>query len=168
MNMNKKIENLVRLCFKVIHMTPKDPTVAALVQFIKFGVVGVTNTLIGYVLNVGTLFLLRNYNISWDYIVGNIVSFVLSVLWSFYWNNKYVFTVEKEQKRNIGAALLKTYIVYGFTGIILSNILSYVWIDIFRISKYVAPLINLIISVPLNFLINKFWAFNEKKISSNE
>lgn len=168
MEMNKKIESIIRACFKVIHMIPKDSTVTALVQFIKFGVVGVTNTVIGYVLNVGTLFLLRDYNVPWDYIVGNIVSFILSVLWSFYWNNKYVFTAENQQKRNIAAALLKTYIAYGFTGIILSNTLSYVWIDIFKISKYVAPLINLIISVPLNFLINKFWAFNEKRGSVNE
>jgi putative flippase GtrA len=36
---------------------------------------------------------------------------------------------------------------------------SWVWINVFGISKYVAPLINLVISIPLNFIINKFWAF---------
>lgn len=52
------------------------------------------------------------------------VGFAISVLWSFYWNNKFVFTVGNGQKRNLLKALLKTYILYGFTGIILNNILS--------------------------------------------
>ena len=61
--------------------------------------------------------------------------------------------------RSLGKALLKTYVAYGLTGIVLANALSYVWINVFGISKYVAPLINLTISIPLNFIINKCWAF---------
>lgn len=56
--------------------------------------------------------------------------------------------------------LLKTYAAYALTGILLNNILSWLWIERFDISKYVAPLINLIISVPLNFVINKLWTFS--------
>ena len=44
-------------------------------------------------------------------------------------------------------------------GIVLANVLSYIWIDVLGISKCVAPLINLIISIPLNFIINRYWAF---------
>ena len=128
-------------------------------QFIKFGIVGVSNTVISYLLNVLVLYALASFNLSWDWLAGNIVAFLLSVLWSFYWNNKYVFTLEEGKERNIGKALLKTYISYGFTGIVLTNILSYVWINCFGISKYIAPLINLVVSVPLNFIINKLWAF---------
>ena len=128
-------------------------------QFIKFGIVGVSNTIICYLLNVLVLYILASFNLPWDWLAGNIVAFLLSVLWSFYWNNKYVFTLEEGKERNIGRALLKTYIAYGFTGIILTNILSFIWINCFEISKYIAPLINLVISVPLNFIINKSWAF---------
>ena len=128
-------------------------------QFIKFGIVGVSNTVISYLLNVLVLYALASFNLSWDWLAGNIVAFALSVLWSFYWNNKYVFTLEEGKERSIGKALLKTYISYGFTGIVLTNILSYVWINCFGISKYIAPLINLVVSVPFNFIINKLWAF---------
>ena len=62
----------------------------------------------------------------------------------------------------MGKALLKTYMAYGFTGIILNNILSFIWIDKVGISKFIAPLINLIVSVPLNFIINKLWAFKSE------
>lgn len=158
-NMDILIEKKVKTLFDMYHIKLKESTLSTLLQVIKFSVVGVSNTLLSYVLNVGILYLLDCYNMSWDYIVANIISFALSVLWSFYWNNKYVFQLEEGKKRNVGKVLLKTYVSYGFTGIILNNILSYVWIRLFGISKYITPLINLIISVPLNFIINKVWAF---------
>ena len=134
-------------------------------QFVKFGVVGVTNTVISYTLNVLVLFACAKLHIfeRYDYILGNTIAFLLSVLWSFYWNSRYVFGLEEGEKRAPWKALLKTYISYGFTGIILSNILSYVWIRVFGISKYLAPLINLVVSIPVNFLMNKLWAFKGEK-----
>lgn len=127
-------------------------------QFIKFGMVGVTNTLLSYFLNIATLYLLRDKGLSYDYMIANIVAFLISVLWSFYWNNCLVFET-KQGVRNILKALLKTYISYGVTGIVLNNILSFLWIDVLGISKLIAPMINLIFSVPINFLLNKYWAF---------
>lgn len=130
-----------------------------LMEFLKFGIVGVSNTFIGYLINVLILFSLKRLQLGWDYIVANIVAFFLSVLWSYYWNSKYVFTIKNGKKRSTWKSLLKTYISYGFTGLILSNFLSYIWIKILFVSKYIAPLINLLISVPLNFVLNKLWAF---------
>lgn len=135
----------------------------SLVQFIKFGIVGVSNTLVSYIINILVLFAMKPMNVSWDYFAGNIVAFILSVLWSFYWNNKYVFTLEEGQSRSIGKALLKTYITYGFTGIILNNILSWIWVSVLGVSKFIAPIINLLASVPINFFMNKLWAFKERK-----
>lgn len=153
------LKRIIELMFKVIRLSPDEHRVNAFLQFIKFGLVGVTNTVISYVLNILVLVLLKSFNFSWDYIAGNVVAFILSVLWSFYWNNRFVFTVEDGKKRNLLLALLKTYVAYGFTGIILSNVLSYLWIMKLGISKYIAPLINVILSVPVNFVINKCWAF---------
>lgn len=132
----------------------------ALFQFAKFGLVGITNTLLSYVLNIAVLYLLEPFALSWDYVAGNIVAFILSVLWSFYWNRRFVFQKEKTTLRTELLMLLKTYAAYALTGILLNNLLSWLWIERFGISKYVAPLINLVISVPLNFVINKFWTFS--------
>lgn len=132
----------------------------ALFQFVKFALVGVTNTLLSYVLNIAVLYLLEPLALSWDYVAGNVVAFVLSVLWSFYWNRRFVFQKEKTTLRTELLMLLKTYAAYALTGILLNNLLSWLWIERFGISKYVAPLINLVISVPLNFVINKFWTFS--------
>ena len=153
------IQAIITAVFRLFHVTLSENTLQSLVQFVKFGLVGVTNTAISYVINILVLKLLQPYQLPWDYVAGNVVAFALSVLWSFYWNNKYVFRKGEGRKRSLGKALLKTYVAYGLTGIVLANALSYVWINVFGVSKYVAPLINLVISIPLNFIINKFWAF---------
>ena len=157
--MDDKLTQLTKCFFKILHISVKEQTITGLVQFIKFGLIGATNTIISYVLNILVLLFMEPFAVSWDFIAGNIVAFVLSVLWSFYWNNKLVFTVKKGESRSIFKTLIKTYLAYGFTGIILNNVLSWIWINALSVSKYVAPLINLVISVPLNFVINKKWAF---------
>lgn len=159
MKFDSFLEKLIRGFFRIFKKELKDEMVTSLIQFVKFGLVGVTNTLISYLLNILVVTVLRPLTWKWDYMAANIVAFILSVLWSFYWNNKYVFTKKEGEYRSVWKTLIKTYLSYAFTGIILSNVLSYVWVDLLRISKYVAPLINLIISVPLNFIINKLWAF---------
>ncbi len=145
-------------CFlRIFHINISDSARNNFVQFIKFSLVGVSNTIIGYLLNIGTLLILKPYRISADYYIANLAAFFLSVLWSFYWNNKYVF--KAEGNRNLLAALLRMYAAYAFSGIVINNVLSYVWVDLLGISKYIAPIINLTISVPINFVLNKLWAF---------
>jgi len=132
------------------------------IQFIKFGIVGVSNTVISYLLNIGTLFLLKSMGLTYDYLIANTVAFVLSVLWSFYWNERFVFIKNKENFRsNRLVRLFKMYMSYAFTGIILNNVLSYGWISLFGISKLIAPLINSAVGVPINYFINKKWTFEE-------
>lgn len=139
----------------------KEMRLILMKQFIKFGLVGVSNTVVSYVLYAAVLlmFELTHVRFSFDYLVAQIASFILSVLWSFYWNNRFVFTLQEGEDRAIGKALLKTYLVYSITGVFLSGILLVIWIQIVGISEYLAPLLNLVVTVPLNFLLNKYWAF---------
>ena len=86
------IEKLVRFMLGILPIDLPEKTVDSFVQFVKFCVIGVSNTLISYALNMLTLWLMKPLDLSWDYYVGNLVGFTLSVLWSFYWNNRLVFT----------------------------------------------------------------------------
>lgn len=135
--------------------------VKSIKQFIKFGIVGVSNTIISYAIYTASLLLFRKIQIlpNTDYFVAQIIAFLLSVLWSFFWNNKLVFVKEEGQERIWWKALFKTYVSYSFTGLFLNSILIVLWVQVLQISEFVAPIINLLISVPVNFLINKFWAF---------
>ena len=152
----------VELLFKIIKKDLTDKKRQTFKEFLQFGLVGVSNTIISDLLYVVTLLLVSKSGVKFDYIIANIVSWLLSVLWSFYWNNKFVFKKEEGEKRNIWAALFKTYVSYGFTGLILNNILSVLWVSVLHISKMLAPIINLVISIPINFFMNKLWAFGKK------
>lgn len=132
------------------------------VQFIKFGLVGMSNTAVFYLLYTVIVFLLRGLAWKQDYILANVIAFTISIFWSFYWNNKFVFKKAENSSRNIWKALGKCFLSYGFTGYILENVLSFLWIERLGISKYIAPLLNLVFTVPANFLLNKLWAFKDK------
>ncbi len=163
--MMQKLRNLAEISLKkffgIFGRELSDEQCNAWMQFVMFGLVGVSNTVVSYVINVLTLLFLRRMNLSWDFVIGNAAAFLLSVLWSFYWNGRYVFARKRRQDRKLGRTLLKTYISYGFTGIILNNALSFIWIVCLHISKYIAPVLNLFLSIPLNFFMNKLWVYKE-------
>jgi len=124
-----------------------------LIQFIKFGIVGVSNTAISLLVYYIVLWINPNW-----YLAGNVAGWIISVANAFFWNERYVFT----QERNSFAAMLKrigkTYLSYGAT-FLLSTVLLYLEVDVWHWSAVISPLINLLITIPLNFLLNKFWTF---------
>jgi len=134
----------------------------ALVEFVKFGIVGLSNTVISYVIYLLALVGCNRtgFMVNYDYLFATVVSFILSVLWSFYWNKRFVFKLDSDIKTTI-LALIKTYISYSFTGLFLSSVLAVLWVEILGVSKIISPILNLVISVPVNFILNKFWAFKK-------
>ncbi len=131
-------------------------------QFVKFGIVGCSNTIISYVVYVVCVYL------GVHYIVANAIGFVVGVLNAFVWSNKYVFIKDANRYRNMWVTLLKTFIAYASTGLLLNSILLYLYVEQLSISSYIAQLLCLIITVPLNFIINKYWAYKDKQIITNE
>lgn len=154
----------LRLLFKILGKKLTGEMEQGFLQFVRFGVVGASNTVVAYGVYVVALLAIRSSGLwmKYDYLIANITSFILSVAWSFFWNNKYVFTVEEGESRSIVKALIKTYISYSFTSLFLSSVFMVLWVQILGISEFLAPFINLFINVPINFIINKFWAFRKE------
>lgn len=149
-------------------------------QFVKFGLVGFVNTIVSYAIYSALIYL------GFHYLFGSIAGFFVSVFTSYLLNSKFVFKETKsEEKRICWKVLIKTYISYGFSGLVINSLLLILWISIIDISryvdfevgilakvgiiltntelaKYIAPLINLVITIPLNFILNKFWAYNKR------
>lgn len=158
------IDKILRwILYRDFNITISEEKLQAFIEFVKFGVIGLSNTVISYMLYLLSLFTFQSLKIlpSTDYLVAQIIGFVLSVLWSFYWNNRFVFK-DEGKKRNLLQALIKTYISYAFTGLFLNSVLSVLWVEVLHWSKMIAPIVNLLVSVPINFLLNKFWAFKNK------
>lgn len=155
----------LKILYKILHRELTDEAVDAFMQFVKFGIVGVSNTAVSYIIYWLSLTAFQKLEVlpNTDYLVAQFIGFLLSVLWSFYWNNKYVFKKGEGEQRSIWKALFKAYVSYAFTGIFLNSIMSVLWVEVLDISKLLAPIINLLVSVPLNFFMNKLWAFRTKK-----
>ena len=127
-----------------------------IVQFVKFGIVGGINTVLSYGITNGCYYLLHlNEQIC------NIIAFVTTTFISFMLNSNFVFKEDKE-KRSFWKSLLKVYASYSITGLFLTAILLYVEEQLIGIPHYIATLMNLVITIPLNFILNKFWAYKQK------
>ena len=155
---------LIKKTFYLFHIKLSENQMKGFLQFVKFGIIGLSNTVVSYLIYLGTLFFLQSRELfpQIDYLIGTVVAFLISVLWSFFWNRRFVFVPEEGKKVPWLQALIKTYISYAFTGLFLNSFLSFFWIEIVGISKIVAPVLNLVISVPINFFMNKLWAFKAK------
>lgn len=122
----------------------------ALVQFVKFGFIGASNTLISTA--VYYLFVWVDPKL---YFIGNVVGWVVSVFNSFFWNNRFVF---RDSQFSWWQKLIRTYIAYGGS-FIVGSILLALQVQVLGVSEWIAPWINMVITIPLNFVLNKFWAF---------
>lgn len=135
-------------------------------QFIKFGLVGVSNTAISYGTEMLCYYVLFR-GVPWPEAVlipvVSAIAFVISTINSYYWNNRFVFRHDGKKRF---VEHLKTYgktvICYGVTGLVLAPLLK-IWLTGLSVPYWLASLGTLIITIPLNFLLNKFWAYREKE-----
>lgn len=122
-------------------------------QFLKFGLVGLSNTAVS--MGIYYLFLWIDEDL---YMLGSVLGTILSIANAFIWNDLFVFTGNARDFRSVLNRLVRTYVSYGGTSI-LSNVLLWLEVAFFGVNKSIAPIVNLLITIPLNFLINKFWTF---------
>ena len=156
-------ESLLRfIVFRVLHIRLREEIWDKFIQFVKFAIVGFSNVIVSYGVYLAFFFLFQIAGVlpDSDYLVAQLIGYILSIFWSFYWNRKYVFA-EGQNVVPWYQALMKSFIAYSFTGVFLNSVLSFLWVEIVGLSKVVAPVINLLINVPVNFVMNKFWAFKK-------
>lgn len=134
-------------------------------QFIKFGLVGVSNTAINYGIEMlGYYVLFANWAGSerLKIIIVTILGFIVSIINSYYWNNRYVFSdSQRTNKTDHIFAFLKMSACYAATGLLLAPVLK-IWIHEAGVAYWLASLLTLFVTVPLNFIINKLWAFRKR------
>lgn len=150
----------------------------AFLQFIGFGIIGAFNTVLSYGITNGCYYLLGLHEQ-----ISNVITFVITVFISFLLNRTFVF--KKTESANVEITndndeitndngeiananadsnpwymeLIKVYISYAFTELFLMALFLFVEERLLGIPHYIATLLNLIVTVPINFILNKFWAY---------
>lgn len=120
-------------------------------RFIKFGLVGVLNTIINWI-----LFILLN-SMGVYYIISNIIAYSISTLNSYLWNSKWVF---KYTGDNVNQTTFK-FITLNIIGLVLNTIILFLLVDIIKLPKIIALIIATGVVMILNYFINKLWVFKK-------
>jgi putative flippase GtrA len=119
------------------------------IQFVKFGTVGVSNTLLTFL--VYTL-LLKVFGV-W-YLAASAVGFLVGATNGFLWNRRWTF------KEHVGDALtpVRWGIVQG-CGLALNVLLLLALVDGLGVDKLVSQGIAICVVTTLTFLVNRAWTF---------
>lgn len=97
----------------------KNRKLSGLWQFIKFGMVGVCNTVVSY-----TVYSVCYYVFHTSVHIGNIMGFIISVFSAFLLQSRFVFKESEEKEHRVWwQVLIKTYVSYAFTGLFLTEVL---------------------------------------------
>lgn len=150
-------------------------------QFLRFGMIGLFNSIINYIIYALCI------RTGMHYVLANIISFIITIFVAYLLQGKFVFKKNEEDKQQTWwKVLIKTYMSYAFTGLILTNILFILWLDIIKIStllepfyqlskdffmwkdeytfaKYFVPFLNTFIILPINFVLNKYWTYRKSR-----
>jgi len=122
---------------------------SSLIQFIKFGLVGVTNTLItAFVIWI----LLKGFHYS-DYI-SNFIGYIIGLTNSFIWNRKWTF----ESKTKLSVTIFKFIVTFAISYLFqLGNL--YLLLHFTSIDPYICQLISIVVYTCINFALNKYYTF---------
>lgn len=121
-------------------------------QFISFGLIGGLNTILS--LGIYWLVIYRGGH----YLLANAIAFAITVFISYVLNNIFTFKGEGKAEWSL-KTLFKVYVSYSITSLFLTSFLLWIWTDCLGINENIAPIINLFFTIPLNFLLNKIWAY---------
>lgn len=111
-------------------------------EFIRFLLVGAANTAFGYVVYAALLTFM-------GYKPAYTGSFVLSVLFSFWLNSRFVFRVRLSIK-----GLLRFPLVY-LVQYLLGIVLMFVMVERIGVSAYFSPLIVIVATIPVTFILSR-------------
>ena len=104
-----------------------------ILQFFKFGLVGVSNTVVSMACYYTVLLINEDL-----YLLGSIIGTIVSIANAFFWNDKFVFKGNQNDLKNKLKRLGKTYVSYGGTSL-LSNVLLWAEVSFFDINKMLGP-----------------------------
>jgi putative flippase GtrA len=120
-----------------------------MIKFLKFGAVGILNTLITIVSYMAFIYF------GMDYLIANIIAYSLGVINSFYWNNKWVF-----QSRTRSSKVFMKFIVVNMITLGLTTLILFQLVEGASVHSIYAQILATGFGLVINFTLNKSWTFN--------
>lgn len=127
-----------------------------MIEVIKYIIFGVGTTLINIISFMGLGYL------GLDYRISNIIAWILSVIFAFYTNKKYVFN-----SNSIDIKVLKkesiSFISARLFSLIIDMVLMILLINFMNINELFSKILVNVIIIIINYILSKFYIFKDKK-----
>lgn len=92
-----------------------------------------------------------------DYLISNVLSWIIAVLFAYITNKIYVF--ESKSKKNIKE--ITSFFFFRDVSLIIEMIILYIFVDILHIDDLVTKIIAQIIVIVSNYVFSKVFVFNK-------
>lgn len=94
----------------------------------------------------------------WHYILSNCISVLAGITTSFTLNRNYNFKIKDKTRQRFAI-----FLTIGLCGMMVSNLILYLCIDIFSWNKIVSKLLSIVLVVIFQFILNKYITFKPSK-----
>lgn len=111
-------------------------------EFSRFVAIGAVNTLLTYFFYI-ILLVFVSYQISYS------ITYIFGIYLSYYLNTRFVFN----QKASITKAV--QYPLVYLAQYLLGLLLLYILVEIMEINKLIAPILSIIVTIPVVFLLSR-------------
>lgn len=120
-------------------------------QLIKFGLVGVLNTFITFI-----VYNILNY-FGINYFISNGIGYVAGVANSYVWNKNWVFNSKGEKD----TSLIFKFIVVNVISFAVNSFVLSLSIKYITSNKTIAQLPAIVAGMAVNYVLNKIWTFTK-------
>lgn len=149
----------------------------SLIQFIKFGLVGISNTVVDMIVNIGLTKLLGLFTSgSWITYFAKTIGYACGVLNSYILNSRWTFKEERKQDKreiisfiavNIAVLLISLGLIWLFTDVLnldewWLDLSLPAWLKKFIGGRLFCSLLATVICIFVNFILNKLFVFKSE------
>ena len=131
----------------------EDPRVRQLYKLIKFGIVGVMNTAVDFL-----VYTLRVSVFGWGLYISQVISYSCGMLNSYVINRKWTFSTEN----GFFSWELVRFVLLNLSMMLLGMAIIWFCTQHLLLHKLVAKLISTVLVLIVNFLVSNFWVFRSK------
>lgn len=122
-------------------------------NLILYGIIGTCSSGLDFLLY--TLFV---EVFGWHYILSNCFSVLAGITTSFTLNRNYNFRIKDKTRQRFAI-----FLTIGLCGMLFSNFILYLCIDVVAWNKIVSKLLSIVLVVVFQFLLNKYITFKPSR-----
>lgn len=126
-------------------------------QLLRFLIVGLSNTLVSYLIFLGFLLLLSDIAIRAT--IAQLVGYTGGIFWSYFWNKKWTFNSTASNSPTIFFRFVTTQLLMA----LLSALCIGVLVDYFHYHPTLSWVCVMALITVLNYWVTKQWVFQQKQ-----